>query len=295
MQYIEINSFGRSPSAMAVDGNIASGQAAGNVWVFTSNALYEVSPGGSAGRDSQFYQGALGASGALGYASVAMVFDSSEDMWAATKKTTGRYGDFVEAASAPYPYSFGSAPVVDGFPSGNGNLFPAPPVADVSGNVYVCGDSSGTVVDTFTAAGKQSSFTPASGLGCGNQMVLDGQGHIFAVTDNQGSRVPSGSYLDEFTTSGAQIFPLSDAYPGSSSAESPTLAADYNFGGSVPGISAAMDASGNLWVLNNDTNGVSNSDAATPCNVLVEYVGIGAPVVTPTSVALSNQALGARP
>jgi hypothetical protein len=56
-----------------------------------------------------------------------------------------------------------------------------------------------------------------------------------------------------------------------------------------------MDASGNLWVMNNDTNGVNNSSVATPVNVLVEYVGIGAPVVTPTSVALSNQALGARP
>ena len=186
---------------------------------------------------------------------------------------------------------------MDGFPTGNGNRFPAPPVADGSGNVYVCGDSGGTTVDTFTAAGQitAASFTPASNLGCGNQMVLDGQGHLFAITDNQGSSAPSGSYLDEFTTSGFQIFPLSDAYPGTSSAEPPTLAADFNYGGWVPGISAAMDASGNLWVLNNDTNGVNNSSVATPVNVLVEYVGIGAPVVTPTSTALSNQALGARP
>jgi hypothetical protein len=294
-----INNLG-IPNAMAVDGNIASGQAAGNVWVFNANdELYEVSSSGSAGLDSQFNFQALGA---YGYYPYATVFDSAENMWVTTKNTSNypAVGDIVKAASAPFPYSFGSTPIFDGYSSGNGNANVgggwAPPVADGSNNVYVCGDLSGTVVDTFTGAGKQSSFTPVSGLGCGNQMVLDGQGHLFAVTNTRNTNFPLyGSYLDEFTTSGLQIFPELDASPGSSSAEPPTLAADPYFNGAVPGISAAMDASGNLWVMNNDTNGVNNSSVATPVNVLVEYVGIGAPVVTPTSVALSNQALGARP
>jgi hypothetical protein len=60
----------------------------------------------------------------------------------------------------------------------------------------------------------------------------------------------------------------------------------------VPGYGAAIDASGNLWVLNLDTNG-----STAPGNVLVEFVGLAAPVTTPTSVAtagLSGQ-LGTRP
>jgi hypothetical protein len=296
-----ISSLG-NPVTMAVDGNIASGQAAGNVWVFDSTAnLYEVSSSGSAGPDSQFTS--LGAYLVnSSYYPYATVFDSAENMWLTTKNTSNypAVGDIVEAASAPFPYSFGSTPVFDAYPSGNGNANVyggwAPPVADGSRNVYLCGDLSGSTVDIFTGAGPQSSFTPGSGLGCGNQMVLDGQGHLFAVTNSRYTNFPPyGSYLDEFTTSGLQIFPELDAYPGSSSAELPTLAADPNFNAAVPGISAAMDASGNLWVLNNDTNGFNNSSVATPVNVLVEYVGIGAPVVTPSSVALSNQALGARP
>jgi len=297
----QFSTIGDTPLTMAVDGNIPSGQDAGNMWVFTGYNLYEVSSSGSAGFDSQFNSNALGAAGHYPYA---LVFDSAGDMWVTTKDTSNypAVGDIVEAASAPSSssssYSFGSTPVFDAYPSGDGNTNVggvwAPPVADGSGNVYACGDSSGTVVDTFTSAGKQSSFTPGSGLGCGNQMVLDGKGHLFAVTNNKG-QFPSGSYLDEFTTSGLQIFPELDAYPGSSSAEPPTLAADPYFYVAAPGISAAMDASGNLWVLNNDTNGVNNSSVATPVNVLVEYVGIGAPVVTPTSVALANGQLGVRP
>ena len=50
-----------------------------------------------------------------------------------------------------------------------------------------------------------------------------------------------------------------------------------------------VDGSGNLWVLNSDTFGTK------PGNSLVEYIGIGAPVVTPASTALTNGMLGARP
>jgi hypothetical protein len=295
-----INSLG-TPLALAVDGNIPSGQDVGNVWVLNDNpALYEVFSSGNAGRDSQFTSQSLGAAGSR---PIAMVFDSTEDMWASTNYEDNGVGDIVEVASSPSSlsssYSFGSTPVFDGYSSGNGNTNVtswAPPVADGSGNVYICGDSSGTVVDIFTSAGMQKSFTPGSGLGCGNQMVLDGQGRLFAVTNSQ-AFFPYGSYLDEFTTSGLQIFSELDAYPGSSSAEPPTLAADFNYGFYyAPNINAAMDASGNLWVLNNDTNGVNSAGTvATPCNVLVEYVGIGAPVVTPTSVALANGQLGVRP
>jgi len=57
-----------------------------------------------------------------------------------------------------------------------------------------------------------------------------------------------------------------------------------------------MDSAGNLWALNPDSNGYdSNGNPAQPGNALVEFVGIGAPVVTPASVALTNGTLGTRP
>jgi hypothetical protein len=49
----------------------------------------------------------------------------------------------------------------------------------------------------------------------------------------------------------------------------------------VAGYGVAIDGSGNVWML--AQNGV------------VEYVGAAAPVVTPTSLAVKNNALGARP
>jgi hypothetical protein len=289
-----------SPGSMAVDGNIASGQTVGNVWLSNSSSLWEVSPEGT----YQRYMDVAGIKGAPSFSY--MVFDSYEDIWATTSywpstlKTEAN--DFVEVASAPSspssPYSFGTSPVLDGYSSGESSKNTAPPIADGSGHVYLCADSSGIVVDTFIPGNGKigSGFTPASGRGCGQQMVLDGQGHLFTVMNNTSYTYLStakGSYLDEFTTTGAQILPLVDAYPGSSSVEPPTLA----FPISTTGISA-MDASGNLWVLNGSTNAseyISGVKTAMPANALVEFVGIGAPVVTPASTALSSGTLGARP
>jgi hypothetical protein len=194
-------------------------------------------------------------------------------------------------------------------------------VADNSGNVYGCLDSGNTTgaidLDVFNASSSPAwtnstapyelqNGTAAGHRGCGNQLVLDGQGHIFAVSNflyNAGSSVATN--IDEFTTGGAAISPLLNGYTGTSASEPPTLQTDLNFGGAaagepVPGISAAIDGSGNLWVLNVDTIGTTGTSApysstTAANNVLVEYVGIGAPVATPTSVALQNSTLGVRP
>jgi len=294
----------QTPRSMAVDGNIVSGQTSGNVWVWDSENLWEIAPGS---QPYAYYRPTgIGGTESMGN----MVFDSFEDIWA----TTGYWpstlktepNDFEEVASAPSSpsslYSFGTnTPVLDGYPSGESSKNQAPPIAGSDGNLYLCSDTGGVTVDTFIAGnGKVGSFTPASGLGCGGQMVLDGQNHLFAVPRKRLSDWSEAVYLDEFTTSGAQVFPVLDAHPGSSSAEPPTLVADnLNVAQPVPGVSAAMDASGNLWVLNNDTDGgywdANFNPVSTPVNVLVEYVGIGAPVATPASAALSSGTLGARP
>ena len=98
----------------------------------------------------KFISNALGASGAAGYLPSAMIFDSSEDMWAATlEELSSAKATLWRRHRRPPPsssYSFGSTPVVDGFPTGNGNRCPAPPVADGSGNVYVFSYTGGTTV-----------------------------------------------------------------------------------------------------------------------------------------------------
>jgi hypothetical protein len=97
--------------------------------------------------------------------------------------------------------------------------------------------------------------------------------------------------LDEFTTNATPISPVVNGYTGTSSTETPTLNPENNYVFNPPlGIGAAIDGSGNLWVLNNDTFGPNVRG-----NELVEYIGIGAPVVTPMSVALGNGLMGVRP
>jgi hypothetical protein len=157
-------------------------------------------------------------------------------------------------------------------------------VADGSGNVYGCADSS-KKLDQFTNDSWINSAgapTIATGRACGSQLVMDGQGRLFAVSNS------SGGIVDEFTTAGVSISPASTGFTGTSIAEPVTLnpLGVHTYG------TAAIDGSGNLWVLN---QGAGSSPTGVSGNVLVEYVGIGAPVATPTSVALTNGLLGAQP
>jgi hypothetical protein len=135
-------------------------------------------------------------------------------------------------------------------------------------------------------------------------MAIDGLGRIFAVTGG----TPPG-IIDEFSIVGVvpgdQAVPNSvtvispaTGYTGTSSGEAPAIKPDpslatFGVPTTVPDLTAAkLDGSGNLWVLNPDTGA---SDGTTVGNVLVEYVGIGAPVATPPSLALKNRQVGVRP
>src|SRR5258705_345084 len=92
-------------------------------------------------------------------------------------------------------------------------------------------------------------------------MGMDGAGHIFTVTGGTSSGI-----LDEFSITSSGITPVSPAatgYTGTSSGESPTINPDPNapivVQSNIPGVStagvmgAAIDGSGNLWVLNINT------------------------------------------
>jgi hypothetical protein len=178
-----------------------------------------------------------------------------------------------------------------------GTAYAASPalVAGRDGNVYGCGDSGGTTLDVFNSGAIKSQipFTQTGTRGCGSQLVLDGQERLFAISSHNPKK---WKVIDEFTTAGVLISPAT-GYSGTStgdgtsqSGEVLTINYDSSANKPVQGT-AAMDGSGNLWVLNTDAGKTTSAQG----NVLVEYVGIGAPVVTPTAAALPNGTLGVRP
>lgn len=219
--------------------------------------------------------------GSLSY----LTFDSNLNLWGTGSTIFGP--DFFQIST-----SDGSI-VYDAYPSPGGFSY-ITPVADSTGNIYICGPDSTPSLDVFNAGAQVNSYPVSTGRGCGTQLVLDGNGHIFAVTNSAGG-VLVGANVDEFGTNGQLISPATNGYTGTSSGEAPTLNSDPNIFPTGIGIGAAIDGSGNLWVLNNDTNGADANFNPRPGNVLVEFIGLAAPVVTPTSVALTSGQLGVRP
>ena len=214
-----------------------------------------------------------------------LTFDANGGLWGSE--------ELSPSSSAPDIYQMDTTTggiLFDAVPAGGAYTTT---VADNAGNIYGCGDPGGQTLDLLNSGALLKTYALTTTRGCGAQLVLDGQGHIFAVSNGFG--FPTGMAVDEFTTAGKLISPLANGYTGTSNEESPTINPDPNFFGNGPGGTdfagtAAIDGSGNLWVLNPDTNGVN-----APGNVLVEFVGIAAPVVTPTSVAVANGSLGLRP
>jgi hypothetical protein len=254
----------------------------GNAWIGgISPGLQEFTYSASTGTlDVQALSGVVTA----GYGLLTnLVFDSGLNLW----------GSDLGNSTVDQIFSDGSAD--SAFPSG-GNL-QVSLAADNAGNVYGCGDSAGNILDVFMAS-TSSTIQPAitnsytlGSRGCGEQLLLDGQGHLFAVSNGFDFFPGPGNVIDEYTITGTLISPPG-GYTGTSSAEPPTITVDRNYSPSFFPTTGAIDGSGNLWVINLDTS--DSGGGGGTGNVLVEFVGLAAPVVTPTSVALSGQ-LGTRP
>ena len=222
---------------------------------------------------------------------VYLAFDSNGGMWLSSPNPSGNSDVFQLSTS-------NGSVLYDAFPKSTGG-FPTTLAADGAGNIYAC-DPTGANLDVLSAGALVHSYPIKTGRACGSQLVLDGQGHLFAVLDNpEEYPISDVANIDEFTTAGTLISPEANGYTGSSSTEAPTLNPDANYYDTPPqGVGAAMDRSGNLWVLNADTDGTNFSTfKLQPGNVLVEYIGIGAPVVTPVSATLANGGalMGVRP
>jgi hypothetical protein len=273
---------GSSVASLAIDST-------GDIWEGTDSSIYEFSNTGT----NMSLNNNIQQQGDL-------LFDSNLNLWTYTVKDPGigSNPDVDQVSTSDGSTVFGAFTAASPATNAYGVLVSL--VADGAGNVYGCADSSRNLDQfqgaTSTAPGSwvNSANAPAiaSGRACGDQLVMDGQSHLFAVSNN------SNQAVDEFTTAGALISPASTGYTGTSSTEPVTLNSNfYGVGFSSGNVIAAMDGSGNLWVIIQTTASFGN--AVNPnganSNALVEYVGIGAPVLTPTSLAVAYGELGVRP
>ena len=265
---------GVSVYSVAIDNN-------GNAWIGGGHdnlSEYTYTPGNTALQAQP-----LSGEGSAGYTQLTdLVFDSSLNLWGTDLIKSTVYQISTADGSASY----------NAFPSG-GN-FQVSLAADNAGNVYGCG-AAANILDVFTASPSPTianTYTLGS-RGCGEELLLDGQGHLFAVSNGFDFSPGPGNVIDEYTTAGAALSPV-NGYTGTSSAEPAAITIDSSYFPTFFPTTAGIDGSGNLWLVNLDTSN-SGGSGATTGNVLVEFVGIAAPVVTPTSVALVNGQLGARP
>ncbi len=150
--------------------------------------------------------------------------------------------------------------------TGGGLSFPFALAIDSSGGAWV-GNLVGSSLSRFTSDGTPIAGSPFYGAGLNQpiDLVLDGLDNVWLVNSGSNS-------VSEFLSTGR---PQS----GSTGYGSAVLSNPFR---------AAIDTSGNVWV--------ANLGSSTPgTGVITEIVGAAAPVVTPKSVAIQNNALDQRP
>jgi hypothetical protein len=144
---------------------------------------------------------------------------------------------------------------------------------DSSGRFWVPQSSPDPDLEVFAASTAVNSATynssPAS-IGNSNpsSISIDGAGHVFAV--NAAASIPAN--VTVMTTSGSALSPGATGYVGTGT----------NLIATPEG--SELDSSGNLWLV----NGVNSSS-------VTEFVGIGAPTITPLALAVKNNAIGQLP
>jgi hypothetical protein len=246
----------------------------GDLWLAESSRIEEYSNTGTRISPTfppvEGWNGKSTADGA-GFSNVKrMIFDSTgSNLWA------------TDAGIGLYEITSANGSIVHLF-SGNASAL----AADSAGNIYGCVSGTGASLDVFDAKSSSivNTYPISTGRGCGTAaMALDGAGHLFAS---------NGSGFDEFTTTGTLLSPGSKGYTASGG----SLGTDSDGNPLVEPTAvrspntALVDGSGNLWSLNPNTG-----SASVQVNVLTEFIGVAAPVLTPTSLALKNGELATRP
>ena len=293
-----------APSAVAIDPS-------GNAWTFNvpTNSVIEFSSSGS------ILSGANGYSGGGLNAPIALAIDGSGDVWVATASTLGNVFEFSNAGSVLSGAS--------GYSPGYQILAAFTIAIDGSGDAWV--PSAGALTEfsnTGTVLSGANGYK-GGGLGDGEAVAFDHAGDAWIINISDCSPSPcttAGHTLVEFSSSGSSLLgsaglysvsmsdPSAIAIDGggnvwitnygtsalnysdsrllefSNSASILSPNAGYTVGGALDGAGGvAVDGSGDVWLANHFGNSIT------------EVIGAAVPVVTPLSVGIQTNDLGARP
>ena len=141
---------------------------------------------------------------------------------------------------------------------------------DHAGNVWIPNNYTGTVTELDNSGNAISPSAGYTGLPFApTSVAIDGDGRVWTLNIPTKASASTPYTLGELSSTGVVLSP-------SGGLQNSALVAPADF---------AIDGSGNLWITNYSSNKPS----------IAEFVGLTAPVVTPFSVAVANNALGSRP
>jgi len=149
---------------------------------------------------------------------------------------------------------------VNGDPfTGSGNIgVPFGIAIDASGNAWVSNVNNNTITK-LTSSGSYIVNYSGGGLDGPAHLSIDGSGNVFVPNFD-------GSSLTKLKSDGT-----------------PASGSPYVTGSTLTPATAAVDGSGNVWMSTGNFNGI------------IEYIGLGVPVVTPLVTGVQNGTLGTRP
>ena len=162
-------------------------------------------------------------------------------------------------------------------PQGLGGIdVPNSVAIDASNNIWFTNNYdpntlTGMTISEFNSAGVPYSYSPLGGGGLLDPLsiAIDGDGNAWIANNVHDT-------ITEFNNSGTLLSPSGYTSPAL------TLAGDIG-----------IDPSGNVWVPN--TSSYDSNFNTIPSTIILEFVGAGAPTVTPLAAAVATNKLGARP
>jgi hypothetical protein len=284
------------PAAIALDIN-------GNLWSVNGSdggpvpSLNELTPAGATGTNSPFT--GLGLTNPAGLA-----LDGSSNSWITN---TSSPAAVIKATSA--------GALADTF-TGGGITAPQAVAIDASGNAWIA-DNINSIIKLSSSATSTSGDTVYSGIGLnapkaiaidhsGNAWVANGGGNNVIVISSTGGAVSGSSGYTAASLSAPSAITLDGAGNAwvkglgvGQDAGNYTVTEFSNSGAVLSGpngyfattpSNVAIDQSGDVW-----TNYVSVNFLFGNTWYVSEMIGAASPVVTPTSLGVKNNTLGARP
>jgi len=247
-------------------GGLAAGSSiaidgANNVWIANS---------GSPGSLSRFNQRGIALSPAAGYTdSIAnpsvIAMDGKSNVWVYNQKPVSVITNYVELTNTSGSLMTG---ISGGYVAYNGS--PSQLAIDASGNLWTVANAAYGIVKipaNYLGGAQVSSYDDVSLSIAGPQgMAFDGSNRLWLADTQSNANYATPSLLLVDTT-----------------LSTPSRAIDYPDADLAAGAaSVAIDNAGNVWILLNN-------------NSVKEYVGVATPVVTPLSVGVKSNKLGAKP